>query len=419
MTHYEDGYKLYDSDFQLLDSAVMGYGVVKGVGGEFACSYSGAGVVINYASGEARTSYILGQLAAGSIDLAPLQHATNWRKVWIYCDADDGADFIKGVTGNGTSTTHLAYGGRRSSDLSPPDLSGSYACQPGDVVLCEVLLPPVGSTMVSADVTDRRYLIDPLIPLFDNSDYGGSTPYITTGFLANFGAGRVSSRQMYTPAWGSSPAITDMELFHISDEDGIIPIIGRVYHRMKRVYDAGGGVCWRGTYFSVNTGENGHDYGFECIGDIHGVFDDPLEADQRFKCGWKFSATLNDPIFEIGDGVGGLYTKFHRDVLHRPDCRFDGRDISQLIVDNTMTGSTPTEKLIEHIVRAADITAVAGSTTDVVFAGVTTITLAILSRKSGWVGVNYSYSYAGSTLSITNPSGSTPLIFDIMVIGEW
>ena len=84
MAKYEDGYKLHDSDMNLLDNSIRGYGVIIGSGCELLCSYSGTGVTINFLDGIVKTSISDYTVSSGNIDLSALQDVSQWKKVFVY-----------------------------------------------------------------------------------------------------------------------------------------------------------------------------------------------------------------------------------------------------------------------------------------------------------------------------------------------
>jgi len=406
----EKEYKLYESDMNLIDNSLRGYGTIINQGGELFCSYSGVDAIVNYLGGIVKTSpsdpitvtisnYTI---SSGSIDLSPYQDATKWKKVWLYVDADDG--IIKACEGTGLSSVHIDYGGRKSSAILPPVLNGSFSCSIGDAIISEILLCPSGSTLEEEDITDRRFLINPYLPVLDNSDYSitRSYPdrYTASTDLINSMIFRVNSSQMYTPPSETTSAIYDSELIHVIANGQV----GRIYYRLKGMDN------YLSSYFAIRSGESSHDWEFECLGDQHGLFDDPIEAYQKGQMGWLFKVNRDDPIFTIGDGYGDipLWTKLYRNLLVEDDCTIDGRDLSQLILDNTSPSAS--EMLTEKFVRISDLTVSNGTTLSTKIIGLDTISSAFVNRKNGSINNQYDYDYSrqfnNETISVALCSNS-------------
>ena len=258
--------------------------------------------------------------------------------------------------------------------------------------------PPVNILPAPSGYINEVSLMSDLIPIGGVSPNPhfipiscGVNPSFVMGHLIQASKCQMWFSQTWTPL-GDSGGASDSFL----EVDAIA--LGRMLLRMKwNEIDEYAG------YFATICGTTDHDWNFECLADEFSLFSGPGEEEQIGRAGWRFSRTLNDPILQIGDGVGGWDTRLFRDMGVNDGWKIDGRDLSEIIVD-----SAGQSLINEKFMRISNLVASANSLTVYDFSGVSnisTIKVAYLSRKSSGAGADYECSAVDSyyIVSVNGP----------------
>ena len=146
---HEDGYIPFDIDWDVMNLASQGIGVISG------CEVSwSTGTTVEWTAGILRVAAGEVSTSASSLDLSSLQASLVYKKAIVFYDTSAGA--IAAVAGDAHAVVPSGQTGRYTRFPVPPDFSGSSILCEDDVVLAEVWLRPSGTSIQAGDVTDRR-----------------------------------------------------------------------------------------------------------------------------------------------------------------------------------------------------------------------------------------------------------------------